>query len=410
MLIQRGYKTEMDPNKAQTEMLRRHTGAARFAYNWALAKKDEIYRESGKSLNAFSLNKELTKLKQTECPWLKEERINVSVLQSAFRNLCRAYDNWFRAMKKGDRRVKHPKFHSRFNSKQSFTMYGSLHVEESRVKLPNIGWIKLKERGYLPTNDVRMLAMHVSSSAGRWYVTAQVEEEIEVLPASGPPMGVDLGINPLAVCSDGTVFQNPKALDSAQRKLARLQRQHARKQKGSSSRAKHTKKIARLHARVSNIRAHATHNATTYIARDANPTVLGIEDLNVLGMLSNSRLARAVADANMHEFKRQLSYKAEWNGIRVVKADRWYPSSKTCSSCGSVKGDLSRSDRVYMCAKCGMVLDRDLNAAVNLRNLAAKPTESINACGGESSGPEDRTKLAPVKQEPTSEGEMGDLP
>jgi len=312
-------------------------------------------------------------------------------------------------MKKGDKRVGHPKFHSRFNSKQSFTMYKSLHVEESRVKLPNIGWIKLKERGYLPTSGVRLIAMHITSTADRWFVTVQVDEEIDVVPAVGPPMGVDLGINPLAMCSDGTIFVNPKAHDSAQRKLARLQRQHARMEKGSSNRIKQTKKIARLHAKISNIRAHATHNATSYITKTANPKRLAIEDLNVLGMLSNHRLARSVADANMREFRRQLCYKAEWNGIEIVKADRWYPSSKTCSSCGWIKNDLSLSDRVFKCEKCGMVLDRDLNAAVNLRNLAAKPAESINACGGDSSGSEHRTKLAPVKQEPTSEGKLGQL-
>ena len=386
-------------------MLRRHAGAARFIYNWALAKKDETYKETGKSLTAKDLNKELTKFKKTECLWLKEEKINVSVLQSAFRNLCQAYDNWFRAMKKGDKRVKHPKFHSRFNSKQSFTMYGSLHVEDSRVKLQNIGWIKLKERGYLPSDGVRILAMHISSRADRWYVTVQVEEEIDVTPAEGTPMGVDLGIKSLAVCSDGTVFENPKALGAAQRKLARIQRQHARKQKGSNNRAKHTKKIAKLHAKISNIRANATHKATSYIAKEAKPSILAVEDLNVLGMLSNSKLARSVADANMHEFRRQLNYKAEWNGVKVVKADRWYPSSKTCSSCGSIKNDLSLSERVFKCSVCGLNIDRDLNAAINLRNLAAKPAESINACGGESSGPEDRVKLAPVKQEPTSGGD-----
>lgn len=407
-LIQRGYKTELDPNKAQAEMLSRHAGAARFIYNWALEKKDKVYKATDKSINRFSLNKELTKLKQTECPWLYE--VNNSILQSAIINLCRAYDNWFRAIKKGDKRVQHPKFHSRFNSKQSFTMYGSLHVEESRVKLPNIGWIKLKERGYLPTDGVRILAIHVSKRANRWYVTIQVEEEIDVLPADGPPMGVDLGIKSLAVCSDGTVFENPKALEAAQRKLARLQRQHARKQKGSSNRAKHTEKIAKLHARISNVRANATHKATSYVAKECRPKVLAIEDLNVKGMLSNSKLARAVSDANMHEFQRQLSYKAEWNGVQVIKADRWYPSSKTCSNCGSIKSDLILSDRMFNCPTCGFVLDRDLNAATNLRNLAAKPAESINACGGESSGPEDRVKLAPVKQEPTSVGDAGDFP
>lgn len=284
-------------------------------------------------------------------------------------------------------------------------MYGSLHVADSSVKLPNIGWIKLKERGYLPTNGARILAMHVSSRADRWYVTVQVEEELDVMPADGVPIGVDLGIKSLAVCSDGTVFENPKALEAAQRKLARLQRQHARKQKGSSNREKNTKKIAKLHAKISNIRANATHQATSHITKEMKPSVIAIEDLNVLGMLSNSKLARAVADANMHEFKRQLSYKAIWNGIQILKADRWYPSSKICSSCGSIKNNLSLSERVFKCPVCGCTLDRDLNAAINLSNLAAKPAESINACGGESSGPEQWVKLAPVKQEPTCGGD-----
>ena len=207
-------------------------------------------------------------------------------------------------------------------------------------------------------------------------------------------MGVDLGVKKLAMRSDGISYENPKALDKAQKKLRRLQRKLARQQKGSHNREKTRRQIARLHYRIANIRRDTLHKATSSIVAKTKPDterprIVVLEHLNVSGMLQNHSLARAIADVGMYEFRRQMQYKAAWSGLGVMQADRWYPSSKRCSGCGEVKGELNLSERVYECDGCGLVIDRDLNAARNLAQLA--PTASSverdpsktrdNACG-----------------------------
>jgi len=235
---------------------------------------------------------------------------------------------------------------------------------------------------------VHILSATVSERAGRWFVSVQVEEEIpEPEPAQGAPVGVDLGINTMATCSNGTCYENPKSLQQAQKKLRRLQRKYARQQKGSHNREKTRRKIARLHYRVANIRRDALHKATSGIVAKTKPAaqrprVIVLEDLNVNGMLKNRHLARAIADVGMHEFRRQMEYKAAWNGVDIGLADRWYPSSKTCSRCGHLKEELPLSKRTYRCDACGLVMDRDLNAARNLAKLTYTASSAgMNACG-----------------------------
>jgi putative transposase len=242
---------------------------------------------------------------------------------------------------------------------------------------------------------VHILSATVSERAGRWFVSVQVEEEIpDPIPGRGEPMGVDLGVKRLAMRSDGIGYENPKALDRAQKKLRRLQRQLARQQKSSHNREKTRRQIARLHYRIANIRRDTLHKATSGIVAKTKPdterprTVV-LEHLNVSGMLQNHCLARAIADVGMYEFGRQMQYKAAWSGSEVIQADRWYPSSKRCSGCGAIKDELDLSEREYECDCCGLVIDRDLNAARNLAQLAPTassvgrvPSESWdNACG-----------------------------
>ena len=407
MIIMRAYKTELDPNKTQHEAFMRHAGAARWAYNWGLSRKIEAREAGEKNPSYMDLGKELVVLKgipQEEggVPWMSEVASKVPGM--ALKNLDQAYSNFFRRCKEGKGKAGFPRFKSRKRGIGSFTTRGRVRVDNRQIKLPVIGWVRLKESGYIPTEGVKVKNATISERAGRWFVSVLVEEEIpDPKPRKGEIVGVDVGIKALATLPDGTMFENPKALYKAEKLLRRRQRQLARKVGGSNRIAKGTKnvkgtrharvkpsanaikaarKIAKLHYRIACIRKDAIHKATTAIVKRA--AVIGIETLNVKGMKANHCLAKAVSDASMSEFLRQLKYKAEWVGVPVVEADRWYPSSKTCSECGNVKEKLSLSERTYKCEVCGMVLDRDVNAARTLSIMAA--SSAVTACGGEGSG------------------------
>ena len=252
------------------------------------------------------------------------------------------------------------------------------------VQLPRLGRLRLHEHGFVPT-DAKVLSATVSECAGRWFVSVQVEEEQEKrAPTATSAIGVDLGIKVLATLSDGTIFENPRALKHALKKLKRLERQKSRRKKGSKNRAHTRQTIARLHAHIANIRKDTAHKLTTYLCK--NHALVAIEDLHVAGMLKNHCLAQAVSDSNFGEIRRQLEYKSAYYGAHLVLVDRFYPSSKTCSSCGYIKPELSLSERTYVCKDCGMVLDRDLNAAINVRMVAVSSIDTQNAYGARSAG------------------------
>lgn len=391
----RAYKTELDFNNRQRTAFLKHAGAARFVYNWALADRIARYKATGKSTNVYEQKRRFNALKHDEFPWLGE--VAYVIVQEAFSHLDIAYKNFFRRSINGSDKGKgFPKFKSRHKGIGSFTVRGKVHVEEGRIKLPRIGWVRLKENGYLPGNGVKILKATISERAGRWFVSLQVEKEATApKPMTGNPIGVDLGVKERAVCSNGKVFENPNTLYRHEKRLARVQRELSRRQKGSKNRTKTKRKVARLHYRIACIRQHDIHEATTYLTAKVKPSAIVVEDLNVTGMMQNRHLSKSVADASMSEFRRQLTYKCEWNGIDLLVADRWYPSSKTCSGCGNVKPLLKLSERTYVCDSCDLVIDRDLNAARNLAELAVKPT--VAACG-------ERAESGPsVKQEPGSQ-------
>lgn len=384
--------------------MRRHAGAARWAFNWGLHQKIDAYEATGKSPNAIELHRQLNALKKIPkddggVPWMYE--VSKCAPQEALRDLDRAFKNFFRRCKQGTPKKGFPKFKKRRDGNGSFRLTGSIKVGASWVQLPRLGKLRLKESGYLPTDGIKILSATVSERAGKWFVSIQVEQEIpEREKKSDHVVGVDVGSRKMAVTSDGEVFENPRALSKAQRRLAHLQRSVSRKRKGSNNRRKAVRKVQRQHYRVSNIRKDAIHKATTSIAKRSSVIVL--ETLNVKGMVKNRKLARAVHDASMAEFHRQIVYKAGWYGAEVIRADRWYPSSKTCSLCGGIKEDLG-FDEVYRCGSCGVVLDRDVNAALNLRNLAR--SSRVTACGEDvrpGCGPLGRSPAASMKQEPST--------
>ena len=375
MKVIRGYKTELDLNNKQITACLKHAGAARYAYNWGLRRYQEEYAEGNRTPSAIGLHKELNALKKTEFPWMYE--VSKCAPQEALRDLEKAFKNFFCKVtlkKQGKRKDKlgYPKFKTKKKGIGSFRLTGTMHVYEKHVQLPRLGKLRMKEAGYIPTSGVKILSATVSEQAGRWFVSVQVEEErADPVPASGPGIGVDLGIKTLATCSDGRTIKNPKALRSNLKKLARLGRKHSRKVKGSKNRKKAARKLARMHARIARIRSNALHQATSAIVAKTKPdterpAVIVIEDLNVSGMLQNRNLSRAIADVGLYEFRRQLEYKSSKSGSAINVVNRWYPSSKTCSACGWVDHDQTLSDRTFICQECGIVLDRDLNAALNL--------------------------------------------
>ena len=383
----RGYKTELDLNNEQRTSCLKHAGCARFAYNFGLVRSQEAYRTTGKRPTAIDLHKQLNAVKQSEYPWMYE--VSKCAMQEALRDVETAYKHFYRKVKlralgKFHDKVGFPRFKKRSKAIGSFRLTGSIKVFSDAVRLPRIGKVRLHEYGYIPT-DAKILSATVSEQAGRWYVSIQVEEDVAPpVSTATSAIGVDLGIKTLATLSDGVTFENPRALKHALKKLKRLERAKSRRKKGSKNRAKARKAIAKVHARIAHIRKDVAHTLTSYLVK--NHALVAIEDVHVAGMLKNHCLAQAVSDSNFGEIRRQLEYKAAWRGVQIVTVNRWYPSSKTCSGCGYVKPELSLSERVFVCDMCGNVLDRDLNAAINIRNVAVSSIDTQNACGESSAG------------------------
>ena len=377
MKVVRGYKTELDPTCEQDVLFCQCAGASRFAYNYGLARKQECYKQGQKTPYSNDLQRELTARKQDDLFWLKP--LSKWIVQNALRDLDNAFEHFFRkcTLKKqgaSSGKCGYPRFKGKKKGRGSFRLDAPVHVFEDALQLPKIGRVKLKESGYIPTWGVKVLSATVSEKAGRWYVSVQVQEEHpEPVAATGPVIGVDLGIKTLATCSDGQTFANPQALRKKINALKRASRQHSRKKKGSQNRRCAQRKLARVHARIANVRKDALHKATSAIVAKTKPDcqrprVIVLEDLHVSGMLKNRKLSRAIADVGLYEFRRQMEYKARQVGVSVQTVSRWFPSSKTCSNCGMVKEELSLGERVYRCEACGHIMDRDLNAA---RVLAA---------------------------------------
>ncbi len=374
MLINKAYKTELQVNNKQSSYFEECAGLARFIYNWALAYWIEEYKAGNKRTSWMKLGTELTKLKQNKYTWM----YNYSkwINSYALKNCDQAYQNFFRNVK-NSRTPGFPKFKSRKTAPKKFTINGqAIKITETKIRLPIIGWIKLKEHGYIPTNK-KIVSATISEKCGRWYISVTTEEEMPE-PEIHPEhiIGVDLGIKHLAVTSDGVYYENPKSLYKEEKKLKRLDRQVSRRIKGSKNREKAKLIRAKAYEKVARIREHYLHEITTELVRTKSAVIV-IEDLNVSGMQKNHHLAKAINDASFAEFRRMLEYKCPRYGSQVVVVDRFFPSSKTCSNCGAIRDDLKLSDRVYKCSECGFEIDRDLNAALNLR---AKYVRSY-ACG-----------------------------
>jgi len=389
----KSYKVELNLNNKQTSQCKKHCDAARFAYNWALAFRMKAYQENKLALNYYKINPIFNELKRTEKKWLYE--VSKCVTQEAIRDLDKAYNNFFRKVKanktsKKKIKVGFPKFKSRKKCKYSFRLTGPIKIFSGKIQLPKLGKLRIYEKNYIPL-DAKVLSATITKHSDKWFVSVLVQEpsdktEKEIsstkLIINEPKIvGIDLGIKSLAVLSDGQVIENPKTLYKHAKKLRKCHKNLSRKKKGSWNREKAKKKLNREHFRVSQIRKDHIEKVTTAIIKQFN--VIGLETLNVQGMMRNHHLAKAIQDASWGFFKRKLIEKASRNKVMIVAADRFYPSSKTCSKCGVVKETLDLSERTFFCEDCGFSLDRDLNAAINLRQVAQSSWETLNVCGDE---------------------------
>lgn len=363
----KAYKYKIKPNSQQQELLSKFFGCVRFIYNWGLERKTSAYKENGTKVGYVELARELTSLKkEQEYEWLSE--CSNESLQQSLRCLDNAFTNFFR--KKG----KYPKFKSR-KGRNSAKFINSVHFdfENWTVKLPKLGKVKLCMNKTFDQSKCKQGTCTVSRDhCGTYWCVITVDDlqtkVVRTKPLKETAVGIDLGIKDYAILSDGTKFTNPKHLEKAQRKLAWLQRDFARAAKGSKNHEKMRVKVAKCHRAISNQRNDFLHKLSTHLIR--NYDTICLEDLNVKGMEQNHHLARAIQGAAWSEFVRQLEYKSEWYGKNVLFIGRFEPSSKLCHKCGYINRVLKLSDREWICPVCGEHHDRDVNAAINIREIA----------------------------------------
>jgi putative transposase len=368
------HKIALDLNNKQKTYMSRASGVARFAYNWALEEWGKQYAEwkrdnSLPKPNQLMLRRQLNGIKRKAYPWMLE--VTKCAPQEAIIQLGKAFQNFFTG------RAKYPKFRKKGVHDRFTLSNGQFSVRDIRIRIPNLGWVRMRERLRFTG---KIMSATISRTADKWYVSITVDTEhlrLREAENQGEAVGVDLGVKLLAVLSNGEVIAGAKAHKVLLKRLQRLSRGLSRKAKGSKNREKARVKLARLHAKIVNIRQDALHKLTTDLTTRFQ--IIGIEDLNVSGMLRNRRLSRSIADMSFFEFKRQLEYKADMRGGKVIEADRFFASSKICSSCGHKLEQLPLSVREWECPECGKRHDRDINAAINLRQYAVSST--VSACG-----------------------------
>jgi putative transposase len=396
MLI--AHRIALDPNNAQATYFARAAGTARFAYNWALAEWKRRYEawkldNSQPKPSQAALRRQLNALKREQFPWMLEVTKNAP--QMAIIQLGDAFKNFFA----GRARYPQPRrkgVHDRFTLTND-----QFSIDGCRIRIPNLGWVRIRESLRFAG---KIMSATVSRVADKWFVSIAVDTQDDShLPKAENQgaVGVDLGISALATLSTGEPpIPGPKPHKALLDRLRRLSRSLSRKQKGSANRNKAKGKLAKLHARIAAIRSDALHQLTTNLTRRFH--TIGIEDLNVRGMGRNRHLARSIADMGLFEFRRQLEYKAAMRGGQVVVADRFYPSSKTCSGCGHRLETMPLAVREWTCPSCGACHDRDVNAAINLKNMAVSST--VSACGEEGAG---RARKSAVKPASTKQEASG---
>ena len=380
--MKRAYKIEINPTDEQKSKIHRTIGVSRFIYNFYIAHNKEVYEKEGKFVSGMDFSKWLNNEyipNNQDKKWIKE--VSSKATKQAIMNGDKAFKDFFKKTKG------FPKFKKKKNQdvKAYFPKNNKTDwtIERHRVKIPTLGWVRLKEFGYIPVNSI-VKSGTVSQKADRYYVSILVEEDdIQVSKPVNEGLGIDLGVKEFAICSNGDVFKNinkTSTVKKVEKKLKREQRKLSRKYESLKIRNKNIKegratrqniqkqvvKVQKLHQRLTNIRTDYINKTISSIIKQ-KPSYITIEDLNVKGMMKNKHLSKAIASQKFFEFKAKLISKCQENNIELRIVDRFYPSSKTCSQCGKVKKDLKLSDRIYKC-DCGFNIDRDLNASINLKN------------------------------------------
>jgi putative transposase len=351
--ITRCYKYRLNPTKEQEALFMQFAGCRRFVWNWALARKTAVYKETGKGIDYNALAAELVALKKLpDTAFLKES--HSQVLQQTMMDLDKAFGAFF------DKRAKFPRFKSRKRSPHAFRFPQNVSVDGNSIRVPKVGRVKAiihrQPEGVLKSATIKQ-------EAGKWYVVFVSHVELPDVPATANnPIGIDVGLESFVTLSNGEKVAPPKFYRKAERKLARLQRQLSRCEKQSKRRQKAKARVARFHATVANRRNDWLHKLSARLVREHD--TICIEDLNIKGLVK-TKLAKSFNDAALSAFLRQLEYKAEWKFGQVVKVGRFFPSSKTCHECGS-RAELKLSDREWLCDGCGVRHDRDVNAAKNI--------------------------------------------
>ncbi len=372
------------PNNKQKTKLFQYANTARFAYNWALGKEQENYKNGGKFISDGDLRKEFTQLRKAEeYAWLNN--ISNNVTKQAIKDACDAYKKFFKGQ------CKYPKFKSKKHTTPSFFQdpikikFTDTHVKvegfssSKKKNKQRLNWIRLAEHGRIPTENCKYMNPRIKYDGLNWWITVGIEykdSDSVILPLN-EGIGIDLGIKDLAICSDKIKYQNinksqkVKKIEKRKRRLQRsISRRYEKNKKGknyckTSNIIKREKELLKLNHRLTNIRQNYLHQTTSEIIK-REPSFICMEDLNVKGMMKNKHLSKAVQQQRFYEFRQQIEYKSAWKNIHVIIADRFFPSSKLCSCCGNIKKDLKLSDRIYKC-ECGNVIDRDYQAALNLK-------------------------------------------
>ena len=369
------------PNNVQQTKMFQYAGAARFAYNWALAREKENYEKSNKFISDSELRKEFTRLRNSdEYAWL--QNVSNNVTKQAIKDACTAYKNFFKGLQK------YPRFKSKKKSMPKFYQdnikikFTDTHVKfegfssSKKANKQTLNWVRLAERGRIPT-DAKYMNPRISFDGLNWWISVCIEFPDCKESLNGDGIGIDLGIKDLAICSDTYKYRNinkSQSVKKLEKRKRRLQRSVSRKYEQNKKKGKYCKThnivineklLLKVNHRLTNIRKNYLHQTTSEIV-NRKPRFICIEDLNVSGMMKNRHLSKAVQNQGFFEFRKQLEYKCNGNGIQLIVADRFYPSSKLCSCCGRIKKDLKLSDRTYRC-ECGNVIDRDFQAALNLR-------------------------------------------
>ena len=376
----KSIKVRLHPNKKQLTKLFQYASCARFAYNWAINRERENYNDGNKFLSDNELRKEFTQLKHQKHRWLK--LVSNNVTKQAIKDACDSYKRFFKGQ------CRYPKFKSKKRSKPSFyqdtskIQFTDTHVKvegfsmSKRQNKQQLNWIRLCEKGRVPT-DCKYMNPRFTYDGLHWYVSFSIEVPDASNNITNDGIGIDLGLKDLAICSDGNTYKNinkTNKVKKIEKRKRRLQRSISRKYnmnkegeryKKTSNIVKRERELLKVIKRLTNIRHNHLHQITSEIVK-RKPSFICIEDLNVSGMMKNKHLSKAIQQQGFYEFRRQIEYKAKWNNIPVILADRFFPSSKLCSCCGMINKDLKLSDRIYKC-DCGNIIDRDYQASLNLK-------------------------------------------